>query len=345
MLAAFPHAGAARLSQAEDARSLVAYSTGYATLATNSAALEGYPSAALVGYSLDAEGLPVFCFSAMSSQCAESGPPTTGGTADTGRLRRTAPGRGGSTPRTPVGRPGRLDRLSWCRLPPAARAKRSPVPWPSGTQVDPHQGPDGSGAHVHGGRQGGALRDREGLRGRRRWARHPDRRRQARQRQGGGGGWTTGPVQSQAPQRVPPARCKEPSWWRGSAPPWPQWGWLSWLPGCVTPPVRAAEAHPLGHAARPPERRLRCGGCGAAARETRVPALAPTQRRCRCARRFWADFGDFTYFRMHSLKAVNFVGGFARAGSITPEDYIGAMVDPIQAFAAPYPYPYPYPLP
>ena len=40
---------------------------------------------------------------------------------------------------------------------------------------------------------------------------------------------------------------------------------------------------------------------------------------------------------MHSLKAVNFVGGFARAGSITPEDYIGAAVDPIQAFAAPLP--------
>lgn len=67
ILAAFPHAGAARLSQAEDARSLVSYSTGYATLATNSAALEGYPSAALVGYTLDAEGLPVFCFSAMFS--------------------------------------------------------------------------------------------------------------------------------------------------------------------------------------------------------------------------------------------------------------------------------------
>ena len=55
----------------------MSYSTGYATLATNSAALEGYPSAALVGYTLDAEGLPVFCFSAMSRQCAESGPPTT----------------------------------------------------------------------------------------------------------------------------------------------------------------------------------------------------------------------------------------------------------------------------
>ena len=74
---------------------------------------------------------------------------------------------------------------------------------------------------MHRGRQGGALRDRQGLRGRRRRARHPDRRRQARQRQGGGRGRPPCPVQSQAPQRVPPARCKEPSWWRRSSPPWP----------------------------------------------------------------------------------------------------------------------------
>jgi len=59
--------GAARLSQAEDARALISYSTGYATLATLSAAEEGYPSAALVGYAVDAKGLPVFCFSAMST--------------------------------------------------------------------------------------------------------------------------------------------------------------------------------------------------------------------------------------------------------------------------------------
>jgi hypothetical protein len=50
---------------------------------------------------------------------------------------------------------------------------------------------------------------------------------------------------------------------------------------------------------------------------------------------FWADFGDFTYFRMHELKAVNFVGGFARAGSIGPDEFYAATVDPIQAFAAP----------
>merc|ERR1712046_267636 len=31
----------------------------------------------------------------------------------------------------------------------------------------------------------------------------------------------------------------------------------------------------------------------------------------------------------------NFVGGFACAGSINPEDYVGSAVDPIQAFAAP----------
>ena len=32
---------------------------------------------------------------------------------------------------------------------------------------------------------------------------------------------------------------------------------------------------------------------------------------------------------------MNFVGGFARAGSIKPDDYMGATIDPIQAFAAP----------
>ena len=131
ILAAFPHAGAARLSQAEDARSLVSYSTGYATLATNSAALEGYPSAALVGYTLDAEGLPVFCFSAMSRQCAESDPPRPScwrhslptPAAWDAQLRAEA------APRTPVGRPGRrLDRPSWRRLPPPARDTRSPMP-------------------------------------------------------------------------------------------------------------------------------------------------------------------------------------------------------------------------
>merc|ERR1719353_2410068 len=59
--------GAARLSMAEDARSLVAYSNGYAVLSTLSSAVEGYPNGALVGFAPDASGLPVFVFSAMSS--------------------------------------------------------------------------------------------------------------------------------------------------------------------------------------------------------------------------------------------------------------------------------------
>lgn len=59
--------GAARLSQAEDARSLVAYNSGYAVLSTLSAAVDGYPSGSLVGFAIDERGLPVFCFSSMSS--------------------------------------------------------------------------------------------------------------------------------------------------------------------------------------------------------------------------------------------------------------------------------------
>jgi hypothetical protein len=32
---------------------------------------------------------------------------------------------------------------------------------------------------------------------------------------------------------------------------------------------------------------------------------------------FWTDFGDFSWWRMKELKAVRFVGGFARAGEKT----------------------------
>ena len=57
---------AARLTGAEETRSLVEYSTGYAVLSTISKDLEGYPGGAVVGFAPDAQGLPVFCFSAMS---------------------------------------------------------------------------------------------------------------------------------------------------------------------------------------------------------------------------------------------------------------------------------------
>lgn len=46
---------------------------------------------------------------------------------------------------------------------------------------------------------------------------------------------------------------------------------------------------------------------------------------------FWVEFGDFFFYRMQ-IEAIRFVGGFARAGSVTPEDYRSASPDPIMAF-------------
>ena len=46
---------------------------------------------------------------------------------------------------------------------------------------------------------------------------------------------------------------------------------------------------------------------------------------------FWVDFGDFNWFKME-IEKTNFVGGFARAGSITPEEYKNAKPDPIAEF-------------
>eukprot|EP00545_Synedropsis_sp_CCMP1620_P013977 CAMPEP_0119014008 /NCGR_PEP_ID=MMETSP1176-20130426/9303_1 /TAXON_ID=265551 /ORGANISM="Synedropsis recta cf, Strain CCMP1620" /LENGTH=323 /DNA_ID=CAMNT_0006967141 /DNA_START=54 /DNA_END=1025 /DNA_ORIENTATION=- len=46
---------------------------------------------------------------------------------------------------------------------------------------------------------------------------------------------------------------------------------------------------------------------------------------------FWVDFGDFNWFRME-IEKIRFVGGFARAGSVTPEEYNEAKPDPISAF-------------
>lgn len=50
---------------------------------------------------------------------------------------------------------------------------------------------------------------------------------------------------------------------------------------------------------------------------------------------YWAKFGDFKVFRMNEILDVAFVGGFARAGGITPEEYMSAEVDPCLAFADP----------
>ncbi|KAL9191182.1 hypothetical protein ACHAXT_000888 [Thalassiosira profunda] len=47
---------------------------------------------------------------------------------------------------------------------------------------------------------------------------------------------------------------------------------------------------------------------------------------------FWVNFGDFNWFRMDEIVDIRFVGGFARAGSITPEEYAAAKPDPIAGF-------------
>jgi len=46
---------------------------------------------------------------------------------------------------------------------------------------------------------------------------------------------------------------------------------------------------------------------------------------------FWVNFGDFNWFRME-IEKIRFVGGFARAGSVTPEEYKEAKPDPISEF-------------
>lgn len=50
---------------------------------------------------------------------------------------------------------------------------------------------------------------------------------------------------------------------------------------------------------------------------------------------YWVQFGDFTMFAMQEVLDISFVGGFARAGGVTVEEYRGASVDPCAAFAAP----------
>lgn len=46
---------------------------------------------------------------------------------------------------------------------------------------------------------------------------------------------------------------------------------------------------------------------------------------------FWVEFGDFNWFRM-DVEQIRFVGGFARAGSVTSEEYTNAQPDLITQF-------------
>jgi len=47
---------------------------------------------------------------------------------------------------------------------------------------------------------------------------------------------------------------------------------------------------------------------------------------------FWVNFGDFNWFRMDEIVDIRFVGGFARAGNVAPDDYMNAKPDPIMKF-------------
>lgn len=50
---------------------------------------------------------------------------------------------------------------------------------------------------------------------------------------------------------------------------------------------------------------------------------------------FWIDFGDFQPHRMERVLQARFVGGFARAGTASEEDYLHAMPDPVAQFTGP----------
>jgi len=49
---------------------------------------------------------------------------------------------------------------------------------------------------------------------------------------------------------------------------------------------------------------------------------------------FWTEFGDFKWHRME-VEAASLVGGFARAGGITAEEYAAAKPDPVAQFSGP----------
>ena len=50
---------------------------------------------------------------------------------------------------------------------------------------------------------------------------------------------------------------------------------------------------------------------------------------------FWVDFGDFSWHRMDGILGARLVGGFARAGGVTGEEYAAGAPDPVAGFSAP----------
>ena len=62
---------AARLSMADEVRTLIEQSIGYGVISTNSKAFEGYPTGSVVGFALEDDGRPFFVFSTMSAHTGD----------------------------------------------------------------------------------------------------------------------------------------------------------------------------------------------------------------------------------------------------------------------------------
>jgi Pyridoxamine 5'-phosphate oxidase len=63
--------GAARLSMADEVRTLIEQSIGYGVMSTNSKAFPGYPTGSVVGFALEEDGKPFFVLSTMSAHTGD----------------------------------------------------------------------------------------------------------------------------------------------------------------------------------------------------------------------------------------------------------------------------------
>jgi hypothetical protein len=63
---------AAKLSMADEVRTLIEQSIGYGVLSSNSKAYDGYPTGSVVGFALDDDGSPFFALSTMSAHTTDS---------------------------------------------------------------------------------------------------------------------------------------------------------------------------------------------------------------------------------------------------------------------------------
>lgn len=50
---------------------------------------------------------------------------------------------------------------------------------------------------------------------------------------------------------------------------------------------------------------------------------------------FWVDFGDFSWHRMDGILGARLVGGFARAGGVSGDEYAAGKADPVAHFSGP----------